>query len=564
MIRKIILHNFMSHAHTVIEPAHGLTVLVGENNCGKSAIVEALQILCQNASGDWMVRHGENECRVLVETDEGHVVEWKRINGTVSYSLDDKPIHRLRGGIPEELHDLLRMPQVPAQDGGAPFDIHFGEQKKPVFLLDEPGSRAAKFFASSSDAETLIKMQILHRNNVRDATKNSDRLLNELREVGSDLEPLENIPHIQARLDSLENQYQNLTTNCRIARALELALKRLSDGVDQDFWLADKARAFRGIQAPPIARDTISLGGLVSNLDGWAKQFFRFCEEQRILVDLQVPPKLPDSEKLEALTSRMTRLSQEVDHISESLVTLSTLGTPPKLPDVEKLETFTCHMTQLGQEVDYVSKMAETLSALCIPPKPTPTQNLETTIEGIDAAINEVHYRRNRAQGFADLYSPPRLFNLQPLSELIGQYDSLTAKASRSQEQVKAFQNIKAPPSLVDELGFVDLVRMFDWCEADVAKRSVVCRILATLTYPPELADPSPLGSLISRIEVASENFCDRQRGVKQATSESAKAEAALRAFVTENRICPTCGAELDPNRLVSQADTGLMGHSHD
>ena len=36
MITRIELTNFMSHKHTVIEPAAGLTVLVGPNNIGKS------------------------------------------------------------------------------------------------------------------------------------------------------------------------------------------------------------------------------------------------------------------------------------------------------------------------------------------------------------------------------------------------------------------------------------------------------------------------------------------------------------------------------------------------
>lgn len=50
MIRRIELINFMSHRRTLIEPAAGLTVLVGPNNCGKSAVVSALQILCDKGS----------------------------------------------------------------------------------------------------------------------------------------------------------------------------------------------------------------------------------------------------------------------------------------------------------------------------------------------------------------------------------------------------------------------------------------------------------------------------------------------------------------------------------
>ena len=44
MITRITLENYMSHARTVIEPAGGLTVIVGPNNCGKSAIASALRV----------------------------------------------------------------------------------------------------------------------------------------------------------------------------------------------------------------------------------------------------------------------------------------------------------------------------------------------------------------------------------------------------------------------------------------------------------------------------------------------------------------------------------------
>ena len=52
MIKRIALDNYMSHSHTVIGPADGLTILLGENNCGKSAVVSALQTLCTNGRGD--------------------------------------------------------------------------------------------------------------------------------------------------------------------------------------------------------------------------------------------------------------------------------------------------------------------------------------------------------------------------------------------------------------------------------------------------------------------------------------------------------------------------------
>src|SRR5207249_2659632 len=160
MIRRIILENYMSHTRTVIEPAPGLTVLVGPNNCGKSAVVSALQSLCDNAMGAYMVRHDEKEARVTVETDEddGHTTVWRRKANTASYNIDGHDISRGRS-VPEDLHKLLRLPKVDAGESNEPFEIHFGTQKSPIFLLNEPDSRAALFFASSSDASFLVEMQ---------------------------------------------------------------------------------------------------------------------------------------------------------------------------------------------------------------------------------------------------------------------------------------------------------------------------------------------------------------------------------------------------------------------
>ena len=36
----------MSHKHTVLEFADGITLLSGDNNCGKSAVVVALEGIC--------------------------------------------------------------------------------------------------------------------------------------------------------------------------------------------------------------------------------------------------------------------------------------------------------------------------------------------------------------------------------------------------------------------------------------------------------------------------------------------------------------------------------------
>lgn len=180
MIRRITLDNFMSHSHTVIEPAEGLTVLVGPNNCGKSAVITALQTLCYNELGGFMIRHGESDCRVTVETDDGHTLQWSRTKKGVRYIVDGREVDRLRGSVPDDLHELLRMPLVESADGAGEFNIHFGEQKRPIFLLDQNGRQAAAFFASSSDAALLMEMQAQHKKRVTERRQDERTLAAEV------------------------------------------------------------------------------------------------------------------------------------------------------------------------------------------------------------------------------------------------------------------------------------------------------------------------------------------------------------------------------------------------
>src|SRR5262249_50400287 len=126
MITRIELTNFMSHGHTEIEPATGLTVLIGPNNCGKSAVVAALQTLPRNAAGDFMVRHGAKDARVTIEIEdvsgEVHTLAWMRkSSGGASYEIDGKPYDRLKRGVPENLHSILKLPEVEPAGGGDAF-----------------------------------------------------------------------------------------------------------------------------------------------------------------------------------------------------------------------------------------------------------------------------------------------------------------------------------------------------------------------------------------------------------------------------------------------------------
>ena len=205
----------MSHGRTEIDLADGLTVLTGPNNCGKSAVVAALQILATNGRSTHVLRHGAKSCRVIVETDDGHTICWERKKKTVKYTIDGEDIHRVGTSVPESLHDMLRLDRVETESGKTrnEYDIHFGEQKSPIFLLGETGSRAASFFASSSDASRLVEMQHLHRQKLREQRSEVKRLNAKSENNNARLKCLAPIEEIADRVANADSIQQTIATS---------------------------------------------------------------------------------------------------------------------------------------------------------------------------------------------------------------------------------------------------------------------------------------------------------------------------------------------------------------
>ena len=445
MLKRITLHNFMSHSHTVIDLSSGLTVLTGPNNCGKSAFVSALQILAENTSGDYMVRHGAKECRIIVETDDGHTIEWKRKKKTVSYNIDGEDFHRLRNSVPEKLHEILKLSRVKAGDSEE-FDVHFGEQKSPIFLLGERGSRAARFFASSSDASILIEMQKLHRGKVKSAQQDFQRQQAESKQITRTLEILAPIPDLELKLEQLGKTYESLQTEDQQIQKLERLIQSLDESAEQVVRLEENVAA-------------------LSLLPG----------------ELNQAPEKP----LELLTRRLREIEQLMSQTQFQVSTLSKLDDPPKLTD----ERF--------------------LSVLI--------EDLQTQ--------EEIYERASIAgKSLADLIAPPQLRETEPLQKLI------------------------------EKLNAADERTRLDQIES---------RVLENCTPPPELADALQVEQICQQWEEILAQFNHLQKAYQECESEYESVRAELVNWAEENPICPTCGADLEPEQFIQNAEMGLRGHAH-
>ena len=391
MLKRITLHNFMSHSHTVIDLSEGLTVLTGPNNCGKSAFVSALQILAENSNGDFMVRHGAKECRIIVETDDGHTIEWKRKKKTVSYCIDGEEFHRLRNSVPDKLHEVLKLSQVKAGDSDE-FDVHFGTQKSPIFLLGDPGSRAARFFASSSDASKLIEMQKLHRNKVKSAQQQFQWQQAESKQNAATLETLKPIPDLESRLEELNQSYERLSGEGKQIQQLET---------------------------------------LIQN---WEKSAQSVERETQLVASLKQLPSTLEQTDEQGLATLIENWHSHEQELSQSQVTVSTLealNEPPELDDERAFETLIQGITSQQQVYEYSGKKQESLAELLSPPSMTDSRQLEQLLIGWEQAEERVQRDQETAAVLEECVHPPEMVSGEQLAQLCQQWELAAAELQK-------------------------------------------------------------------------------------------------------------------------------------
>ncbi len=479
MIRRITLKNYMSHVHTIIEPADGLTVLVGPNNCGKSAVVSALETLCNNASGDYMVRHDEREASVTVETDEDHVLVWKRRGKTVSYSIDGHEIDRVNRKFPEELHKLLRLPKVNGGKTGDSFDIHFGTQKSPIFLLNESESRAARFFASSSDALILLKMQELHRSKVRDRKSDEKRLKSEIENLDAELIALEPLDALATSLKKAEEQYQGLEElECQI-RKFEEEIERLRAHAQKHELLEQEYQCLAPLKLPPDLADTSPLKSLMADLSGAEYQHQLSETRCRALADLDPPPAFADVQKLESVYWALSQAEENHRILSATAVHLGRLNGPPDLEDIYPLENLITHLTMAEYQLQVTKARFFALESLDPPPAFDDVQKLESVCRALYQAEENHRILSAAAVRLGRLNDPPVLDAPGSLERMVADLESAQRANVAFNRQQGALESLTTPPVLTDPKPLAELIRQLDDAFRDDARHEGLVKTTA-------------------------------------------------------------------------------------
>lgn len=149
MAIRVRVRNFQSIADSVVDIS-GLTVVTGQNNSGKSALIRAISAMATNESAKGLLRNGEKTLSVELTFPDGTEVKWEK-GGTVNqYTLNGKVFSGVGAGVPEEIKALGL---GPIEAGGQEIWPQVASQfKGSLFLLDKSG---AVFAEAVSDVERV-------------------------------------------------------------------------------------------------------------------------------------------------------------------------------------------------------------------------------------------------------------------------------------------------------------------------------------------------------------------------------------------------------------------------
>ena len=301
MIKKIVIDNFMAHAHTELELGPGVTVLTGPNNTGKSAVVEALRCVATNPTPSHFLRHGAKEARVSVEMEDGTRVVWVRAKRWAMYELwrpgaeEPEEYRKLQRKVPEDIQQVLRLNQVDLETSSRPVDIHIGNQRDPVFLLNRPDSDAAAFFAASTESAHLLAMQDLLKLQVRDRKREEEALEADLGRIEKDMDRLEDLPSLALRIGEARCMEEETVRFQREVPALETVLAQ-TRSLEASMEARKKATGvLEATQAPPQPVETRRLAEGLAQLDRAARQLEAIRSASGALASLEGPPSIENT-----------------------------------------------------------------------------------------------------------------------------------------------------------------------------------------------------------------------------------------------------------------------------
>lgn len=321
-IKSIMLRDFQAHTDTYIPLSPGVTLLTGDNDIGKSAIVTALRSIFYGKGNKTNIRHFCDKASVSIEFTGNRLLCWERNNkGKYKESyvmLDenhdiDNPLHRNDGAsLPDWLMEETGIGLI---DG---LDIQLAWQKEPLSLLGEAPPMRAKALAVGSEADYVQGMMGLSKEDFNDAKASVKQGEKKLESWRVQLEYLKDIGKLKQNYDLINEEIQGSQENIK-------KIQRVKELISKIEVLSNKKEDF----SPLSLINSESINDKLSKMNpqllenmkrlyiSWNKSLNRY-NSLKIIEKTPIISKIeePKSLYLKNFASRWIKLSKDIERLS--------------------------------------------------------------------------------------------------------------------------------------------------------------------------------------------------------------------------------------------------------
>lgn len=401
----------MAHARTRIEFAPHVTVLTGPNNSGKSAVVEGLRALATSPAAGNLIRHGAKQARITLELADGTRVRWERKKASAVYRIlppgwgeerdgTPDPYAKYGQSVPEDVRDALRLDPVVLENRNESVDVHFGNQRSPVFLVDDTsGGRVAAFFASSSESAHLLAMQKALKLRVRDTKSRADLHRGRMDGLATELDALAGLPVIGCTMEHVRLLDARIGLHERDIPALESLLtrrKRVQARLQQE---RAKAGALAPLHGPSALSPTQELAAHLQRYGRLQTERTHAHARRERLARATPPPPVADTAGLAAHLRDMAAVRTRLLEAMAREGALKGLAKPPQATDTIALVQTIARLRTLRRRKERAERTGAALAGVAPPPQADAgTDALAATI----ARLRETARRREALQAERD------------------------------------------------------------------------------------------------------------------------------------------------------------------
>ena len=317
MAVQVRIQNFQSIKDQTLE-IEGLTVIAGQNNAGKTAVIRALTGVFANTPGHYYVRNGEDFCSVELTFEDGNTVLWEK-------GPKIRPRYRINGGpylhpgkeVPQQVLDLGVLPITAANQTLWPqIAQQFTGQ---VFLLDQPGSVVAETVADVERVGKLSKALKLAQSDRRSISSDLKVRRKDLQDLQNELDGYAGIDAVSDELDSIEGSWKQV----RETGSSILATRKLRDGLRsaQAQIAALEGIDKVGLPGPQAAQDASETKSRIHTLRGIGTRYKAAqaaCASLEGVESLDIPVVGDTAKVVESIRS-LSRLRGRLETAQETL-----------------------------------------------------------------------------------------------------------------------------------------------------------------------------------------------------------------------------------------------------